>query len=75
MTGLADECRQLLMRWGITGTFSPRQEAIVAMLAEGTPIAEIAAELGIGVGTVESHLQRARLNAKIAELRRRQDTH
>lgn len=71
MTDLAAECRALLMRWGITGTFGRRQEQIVTMLAAGKTIAEVAAALGIGAGTVESHLQRARLNATIAELRRK----
>jgi DNA-binding CsgD family transcriptional regulator len=65
-----DEARRLLMRYGVTGAMTRRQETIITMIAEGKTVAQIAGELGIQPGTVHAHVSRAKMDVQIYDIRR-----
>jgi DNA-binding NarL/FixJ family response regulator len=65
----SDEARALLAHYGFTGVMTRRQEQVALLLARGWTTAQVAAELGIAPGTVHAHVARARLNARLHELR------
>jgi DNA-binding CsgD family transcriptional regulator len=59
----------MLMRYGLTGVLTRRQEQVIRLLAEGLTLDRAAAELGISADTVRSHFDRARFDIKLHEAR------
>jgi DNA-binding NarL/FixJ family response regulator len=68
-----DEARQLMMRYGLLGAMTRRQEQIVGMLAEGAMVEQIAGELGINPKSVEAQLWRAGFEIRLYELRKQRE--
>jgi DNA-binding NarL/FixJ family response regulator len=61
--------RSLRMTFGLTGAMTRRQEHVGRLLAEGKAIDQVAAEPGLTVGGVQTHVTNARLNCRVYEAR------
>jgi DNA-binding CsgD family transcriptional regulator len=64
------DARALIDRYGDTPCLTDRQRQILGLLADGSTIDQVATELGISPGTVKVHLARAKIHARLYDVRR-----